>query len=74
MAKYRIRYKYGNAPDGAENESTEIEAATFETAGNFIDFYSEATPANTMNVLLPRGKVVFRVAQDVVADIQRFEE
>jgi hypothetical protein len=75
VAKYRIRYKFGAAPDGAENNTIEVEAAIFESKEEFIDFWSETSrPASGANYELPRGRVVFRVANDLVADIQRIPE
>jgi hypothetical protein len=60
VAKDCIRYKYGTAQD-AESDAIEIKAATFDTAGALIDFYSDSTMGASVGFIMPRGRVIFRV-------------
>ncbi len=46
-----------------------VDAATFKTEGSFVDFYSDST-TTMIGEQVPRGSVVYRVSQDLVADIQ----
>ena len=56
-------------PVEAPDDTVEIEAAIFQTEGKFVDFYSESV-TGTMGGELPRGNVVFRIAEDSLADVK----
>jgi hypothetical protein len=67
---FNVRYKLGQGPaDADEDDVIAVDAATFVTIGNFVDFYSRASESMD-GVLIPKGNVVFRVHQDVIADIR----
>lgn len=70
MPKYRIRYKVGHAPTDATDDVIEVEAATYVTAGNFVDFY-EQVEMSVAGTEFPQGAIVYRVQSDIVADIRR---
>lgn len=70
MPKYRVRYKLGQAPAHADDDDAiTVQAAMFETEGKFVDFYGRARRSSSGR-LLPSGGVVFRVHEDVLADIR----
>lgn len=73
MPKYKVRYKYSQGPEGAD-DAIEVEAAMFITDGKFVDFYSQCGEAMNTGALLPRGQVVFRVADDILADVMQLPE
>ena len=69
MPTYHVRYKIGRGPaDADENGVVLVEAATFRTEGKFVDFYAEAA-TNTLGGLNPKGGVVYRVHEGVLADV-----
>jgi hypothetical protein len=70
MARYQVRYKYGSGPTDAIEDAVQVEAAIFVTEAGFVDFYSDSTPSALDSVLLPRGRVVYRVSVDLLADIR----
>ncbi len=67
MARFQIRFAPGMGPDGTK-DVVEIEAAMFETNGDYVDFYSEARQniGGTLNV---SGHVVRRVRSDILIDV-----
>lgn len=68
---FQVRYKIGQGPaDADENGVVTLEAAMFRTEGKFVDFYSDAA-VNTLGGLNPKGGVVFRVHEDVLADVRQ---
>lgn len=69
MSRFSVRYKLGQHPPGADEHGVVVvEAAMFVTEGKFIDFYGGSVH-NMAGRLNPTGAVVFRVSEDVVADI-----
>lgn len=68
---YHVRYKIGQGPaDADENGVVIVEAAMFRTEGKVVDFYAEAA-TNTMGGLNPKDDVVYRVHEDVLADVRQ---
>jgi hypothetical protein len=71
MAKFRIRYVVGQGPEGSE-DVLEVDAAMFQTAGDFTDFFSKGEE-NLSGRLNSSGDVVMRVRNDFVADIRKID-
>jgi len=71
MSRFLVRYKFGQHPPTADDNGVVlVEAAMFQTEGKFVDFYAD----HAMNVAgrqNPKGSVVFRVSEDVIADISQ---
>jgi hypothetical protein len=70
MPHFRVRYKVGSGPPEAVEDSIIVEAAMFKTVGNFVDFYPDAV-RNVGGGFNAKGGVIFRVSQDVLADVQQ---
>jgi hypothetical protein len=68
---YHVRYKIGQGPpDANENGVVVVKATMFKTEGIFVDFYEDAAE-NMVGGLNPKGAPVFRVHEDVIADIRQ---
>jgi hypothetical protein len=73
MPKYQVRYKHLQGPDGSDDVVV-VEAAMFATDGKFVDFYSGAVEPPSGGVMVPMGNVIFRVADDILADVRYMSE
>jgi hypothetical protein len=73
MPKYQVRYKYNQGPEGSDDVVV-VEAAMFATEGKFVDFYSGAVEPQAGGVMVPTGNVVYRVAEDILADVKYMSE
>lgn len=67
MPKFEIRYVTEGLEDAPE--PVVVEAAMFATVGEFTDFFSRSN-TSLGGASMPSGDVVFRVRNDLVADIR----
>lgn len=73
MSRFALRYKVGQAPaDADEDDVVIVEAATFATTGNFVDFF-ERSSQTVGGQVHGTGGIVYRVQESLVAEIRRLE-
>lgn len=67
MAKFKVKTKTKSTSDGSRSlKERDVEAAYFDTVGEFIDFWGARNR--------DRDDVVLRIRADSVQEIERVEE